>query len=605
MFELLTPEQLALVASAFQILRFEPNQYLFQQGQPTQGLFVVVSGRAALVRASAYGEERLGDVIGGQYINEAALFEAGVESASLRAIEQCVVLFLSRVSLAALLAAHPQLAQNIRGTLSQPERQAVELLFKGQRPDEVIIRVFRRHPWAFIRFSWIAILLGLGLLAVAGLLGTSSGALVAVMVALAFVLPGGLMFYLYAEWKDDALFLTSERIVKIHNNLLTFTNTLNEMPLERVLEVNIEIPPRDPLARAFNYGTVKVRTAGETGNISMNWMPHPLEIQQAIFTERDRIRQVIAQRNRGAVRADVERVLGIRDNTSASTPAAVQREAKQQTTSGFVFARTRFINENGDMVYRKHITEWFDHIFLPSVLIIAGLVVLAVSIFAPNAPEIITLPFGLGLLVVGGIWFYLRDWDWRNDVFVISNQSITITRKRPLWLQNQVDRISMAQIDNVVSDVSGLFNNLFNRGYVKVFLIGSERPKILAPIADPQALQGEISRRQAAVKNQAAQAEAQRERQAISDYLAAYHEAMRQQSPPPDPYGTPAPPPPSSAPYFNSTPPPAYTGQTVRSQPTPPPPDPFGTRPTTPPEPPPQRDGIRPPNIPRRRPDGG
>jgi membrane protein YdbS with pleckstrin-like domain len=634
MFELLTPEQLPLVASAFQIIRFDPGEYLFQQGQPTQGLFVFVSGRATLVRLAAdrYSEERLGDVIGGQYINEAALFEAGVESASLRAVEQCVVLFLSRVALQTMLAARPEMAHNIRGTLSQPERQAVQLLFKGQRENEAIIRVFRRHPWSFFRFSWIAVLMAVALLAAAAFFGAASSALVVVLVALAFVLPGGLMFYLYSEWKDDALFLTSERVVKIHNNLLTFTNQLNEMPLERVLEVNIEIPPRDPLARAFNYGTVKVRTAGETGNINMSWMSEPLEVQQAVFAERDRFRQVIAQRNRGAVRADVERVLGLRNNTSGNAPTRGQQDVKQQTTSGFAIARTRFINENGEMVYRKHLTVWFDHIFLPTVLFLAGVVVLVVSLTVPTAPEILTLPFALILMLVGAVWFYLRDWDWRNDIFVIGNQSITITRKRPLWLENQVDRISMAQIDNVVSDVSGLLNNILNRGFVKIFLIGSERPKILEPIADPQEVHGEISRRQSAVKNQAAQAEAQRERQAISDYLAAYHEALSHQNPqplaPPDLYGARAPQPgENNVPYFNS-PPPNYNGQTlppnlrptqVNQPPTQPnyPSPPYQqpnqqnypppNEPPAPPEPPPPppRDGIRPPNIPRRRPDGG
>jgi CRP-like cAMP-binding protein/membrane protein YdbS with pleckstrin-like domain len=598
MFELLTPEQLSLVASAFQIIRFEPGEYLFQQGQPTQGLFVFVSGRATLVRLGAdrYTEERLGDVIGGQYINEASLFEAGVESASLRAVEPCVVLFLSRMALQSLLINRPDMAQNVRGTLSQPEREAFELLFKGQRENEAIVRVFRRHPWSFLRFSWVAVLLMVALLVAAGFFGAASGVLVAVLVVLAFVIPGALMFYLYSEWKDDALFLTSERIVKIQNNLLTFTKTLNEIPLERVLEVNIEIPPRDPFARLFNYGTVKVRTAGETGNINMSWMPEPLEIQKQVFAERDRFKQVIAQRSRGVVRADVERVLGLR-NATGTTPQHTQRVEKQHTTSGFAFARTRFVNENGDMVYRKHITVWIDHIFLPTVVIIAGIIALIVSITMPNAPAILTLPLALILIVVGCIWFYLRDWDWRNDVFIIGNQSIVITRKRPLWMENQVDRISMAQIDNVVSDVSGLLNNILNRGFVKVFLVGAERPKILEPIADPQEVHGEISRRQAAVKNQAAQAQAQRERQTISDYLAAYHEAVSAQNAAAPPPAT------NNQPNFNS-PPPVWQPLTPNVSPTqqPSPPS-YPPAPPTPPETPPPSDGIRPPNIPRRRTD--
>ena len=51
LFQRLTPQQLAAMAEAFQVLRFEPNEVIFRQGQPSQGMFVFVSGRGVLTQA--------------------------------------------------------------------------------------------------------------------------------------------------------------------------------------------------------------------------------------------------------------------------------------------------------------------------------------------------------------------------------------------------------------------------------------------------------------------------------------------------------------------------------------------------------------------------
>ncbi|PJF25537.1 MAG: hypothetical protein CUN53_12275, partial [Phototrophicales bacterium] len=96
LFERLSPDQLGALSTAFQVLRFEPGEIVFAQGQPTQGMFVFISGKALLTRQTPQGEQNLGLIGGGQYINEAALNEPMIESATLRVLEPSVVLFLSR-----------------------------------------------------------------------------------------------------------------------------------------------------------------------------------------------------------------------------------------------------------------------------------------------------------------------------------------------------------------------------------------------------------------------------------------------------------------------------------------------------------------------------
>jgi membrane protein YdbS with pleckstrin-like domain len=625
LFERLSPDQLGALSTAFQVLRFEPGEIVFAQGQPTQGMFVFVSGKALLSRQTPQGEQHLGLIGGGQYINEAALNEPMIESATLRIVESSVVLFLSRARMDAALTAQPSIQSSLRGRLDSEEVEIARQLFTGQRPTETIIRAWRLHQWVWIRRIPIPVLVGGTVGAAALFLSALSPTIALALGGLALIIMVTGIAYLYFEWRDDALILTSERMVKIHNNLLTFTRSLSEIPLERILEVRSEIPPADLASRLFGYGTVLIKTAGESGSLEVRFIPNPQAVQAAIFAERDRFQQLTRQRSQINVRADIERALGISDGTSSAdfAPSASQSgsggrdggrdSVRRSGTQGLAIARTRFTNELGETVYRKHFTVWLAHIALPSVVLLIGLIgiiaaVAGASIFGDSVAPIIALSLGVAVFLAGVVWFYISDWDWRNDTITINPQTITIIHKRPLWLQNEIDQISLTQIDNVISDVQGLFDSLLNRGEVRIFLLGAGKPKIIAPIYAPQELHAEISRRQAELKNRAQQRESQSERDAIVEYLRAYHEAnsiqkTQQKQPAPSPsYANP-----QAPPYVPPAPPP----QPVR-QPAPPAAPAPSARPANAPffdpsggiaapPPPPPGTGSRPPNIPRPR----
>lgn len=639
-FERLSPQQLGLLASVTQVMRYEPGAAIFTEGQPALGMYVFVSGRGMLTRRNAQGfEEQLAYVAAGQYINEASLYQDLRETATLRVVEQSIVLFISRRGFANLISRTPEIRANLRiptadgarpmlssrpqqaqsenaAEGSTPQRPRPEAtrgvprkLFTGQRDDETVMYIFKRHPWAFLRFYWFPV--GLMIAAVIGglFLATQLAALGVAVLALGIILPGILMIYMYFEWRDDLLVLTDQRVVNIWHHLLRFENTINEIPLERILEVNYEIPPAHPPAQIFNFGTLSIKTAGEAANLSLSMMPNPKNIQTLIFEQRDRVRQRNSDRSRQAIESEIHRALGI--NAGAQVSSSEGSIGRRMEPLGIPFIRTRFMSPNGEIVWRRHSSVWLEHVFLPSLLCLAGIVVPVLPAFLPEVPAGIALGIGTLIFFVGAIWFYLTDWDWRNDLFILGDETITLIHKRPLWLQNEVQRIRLAQVDNVVSDVTGFLNNLLNRGNVRISLIGSSELKIFDKIYDPAEVQAEISRRQAAFKARAQEAEVRSQRQAIADYLAVYHQTIGSVSAPTTGM------PPVSAPHFDAQPapppqfapgtPPASPGYsapettpgslphfTVRGQPAP------GTD-----NAPPAQDGARPPRIPRKRPGSG
>jgi len=136
------------------------------------------------------------------------------------------------------------------------------------------------------------------------------------------------------------------------------------------------------------------------------------------------------------------------------------------------------------------------------------------------------------LAVISVIWMYWSDWDWRNDMYIVGDEKITIIHKRPLWLQDRTEQVLLAQVDNVVSETAGVINTLIQMGDVKILLSGTDEKsaKHFRNVYRPDDIQEEISRRQARTGEAAREADAARQRQAIVDYLAVYHQASGIQS---------------------------------------------------------------------------
>src|SRR5512145_974376 len=84
-FARLSAEQLELVASSAQALRYEMGEVVFQQGQVHEGLVMLVSGRGLMTQIGPDGiEQAVGEVVADQYLNESALFGETMARATLR-----------------------------------------------------------------------------------------------------------------------------------------------------------------------------------------------------------------------------------------------------------------------------------------------------------------------------------------------------------------------------------------------------------------------------------------------------------------------------------------------------------------------------------------
>ena len=532
LFANLSDAQLQRVADTAQMAQLTPGQYVFAQGQPVQAAQIFVSGRGALLSTDAQGQAgQLGTVEAGQMINEGAFFGDGVETASLRILEPSVVILIPRDPVRLLMTQDPALHANLRVLDTAGSRDAKKILFRGQRANETVFRLYHRHWWGFVRHAWIPFALAGLFLVISVLIDARFPGLGVAFACLTLLIPLASLGFLLWEWRNDQLILTDQRLVSINLTAWRLTRNVNGIPLDRIGEVQIDIPGGDIFANLFGYGTLTVKTTSDRGSMTIRFMPDPSSVQKTVFEQRDRMRQAAPEDDEAAVRAQVAQALGMAVPGGAQSAAQSQSDAEEvQFTAGKAGPpgfRTRFVTPSGMVCYRHHWIKWIRMQVLPIIIFALLLSCAGVSLAGLiDLPLQVGLPLAFFVFLLGGVWVYLRDWDWRNDMMMIETDTIRFQSKRPLWLQNQLEQVSLTKLDNVSSSVGGIVGNLFNVGDISMSLMGSSEEKNFRTVGDPESVVAEITWRSQRIKERLREDVQDNVRGEIAQYLQAYHEMM-------------------------------------------------------------------------------
>ena len=528
LFARLPDQYMEWVQEAARLMRVEPGEYIFRQGDEARGLYMMVTGEAVLVRRLPDGREQEIAIVGaGQYLNEQALFREGGETASLEVTQTATVLFISRQLLRRMVSYHPELKQYIPIPVDAVRDMESKQIFKGQRESEEILLETRRHWWAFARRFWLPMLILVIAFIAAALMPLAFLSLV-IAGFFGVVIPGAMMIYYYLEWRNDHVVITDQRIIRIHQIIHSFKTDITEVTLSSVQQINAEMVTADVFSRIFNYGTVEIRTAGDAGNMKMTVMPNPEGIQELIFRNRDKYQEGREREHRNTIRAEIDQILTGK-SVEASPRKTEQGMVKRQTGFNTPF-QTKMINDKGETIYRKHFVYWMRGIWLPALIMLACVIFFFVLGFGKGLGlGILGYLLDFMLLIFAAGWVYWADWDWRNDMYILGDEMINLIHKRPLWLQNEDDQILVERIDNVASFRNGFIRTMFNYGDVKISLLGGDRgdEKWFRSVPRPQEVQAEITRRQQRQRSKKETEAERRRREEIAEYLSVYHETIQ------------------------------------------------------------------------------
>lgn len=109
--------------------RFAPGEIVFGEGEPCQGLYVVESGHVRIFKSSSGGREHVLSVDGpGSSVAELPVFDGGSYPASVAAVDDATLLFISKQDFQALCLAHPQVALKVLRVVGARLRRLVGII---------------------------------------------------------------------------------------------------------------------------------------------------------------------------------------------------------------------------------------------------------------------------------------------------------------------------------------------------------------------------------------------------------------------------------------------------------------------------------------------
>ena len=109
--------------------RFVPGEIVFGEGEPCQGLYVVESGHVRIFKSSSGGREHVLSVDGpGSSVAELPVFDGGSYPASVAAVDDATLLFISKQDFQALCLAHPQVALKVLRVVGARLRRLVGII---------------------------------------------------------------------------------------------------------------------------------------------------------------------------------------------------------------------------------------------------------------------------------------------------------------------------------------------------------------------------------------------------------------------------------------------------------------------------------------------
>ena len=557
-FKQLSDDDLQELAGLIEHRQLATGDVLFHQGDPGDALFIVRRGQLMVRVVDVRGVEKVVAYLQpGDHLGETSLLTGEEHDATVQALEQAEMLVLPKAKFDRLLASRP----HIRGLLQVKEKTREKLAaraFPDQAEGEVPL-VFKRKHWIVLignlRLPALGLLLALpALLALIWITRRLELSTIPVMVAGSLLI---LVLTLWTAWQvvdwvNDHYIVTNKRVIHIEK-ILFFYEERREAPLSSVQNVNVVT--RGPLASLLNYDDLIVETAGEAGNIVFATIPNARQVREVIFEQIRRVQALTGVGERRRVVEDIrEQLQRAMERTGAARPGAQPRreeknpelkpaqkeapQAQQPTTERRESAITRAIlaifppmwDEGEDRItWRKH---WFILLrkawapLLSCLSLLALLLVVlthrphpALDLLSRRVESAILMPF----LLAAGFWLWFRLEDWKNDIYVITDNALLDIEKRPLRLREESKKASLGVVQDVSYTVPHPIAELFNFGHVYIETAGPTGRLTFHWVSNPRGVQREIFRRMEAFQARQRQQEAARRREELVQWFGLYH----------------------------------------------------------------------------------
>jgi CRP/FNR family transcriptional regulator len=129
LFSSLSPDEIRLLAAHAVRRRFVQGELLFSEGDPCKGLHIIAAGKLRIFKSSPSGREQVLAVEGpGGSVAELPVFDGGVYPASVSAVEDSEIIFISRDNFRRFCLDHPEVALKMLAVVGARLRRLVGII---------------------------------------------------------------------------------------------------------------------------------------------------------------------------------------------------------------------------------------------------------------------------------------------------------------------------------------------------------------------------------------------------------------------------------------------------------------------------------------------
>jgi CRP-like cAMP-binding protein/membrane protein YdbS with pleckstrin-like domain len=534
---------LRLLAGYASLVLHRPGDIVSRQGEPATSLMILDEGEAVVLRKT--GKERPRPVrylkvqkdrpgpsarpgpAEGEYFGAQALLSDEMRGAAVEVTQASTWIVVDRSDFEKFMA-EARLTKEDLGEGSRPDVKT-----RAPTPseaDHLPLPFHTRRHWIVpvvnvLPFALLIGLAGIWLLTSLrpGSSGGGGGLLLAlqILILVASLLGAG---WFYLDWWNDSYQVTSQAVIHTEKKVL-LSEERYEAPLRQIQNVNISV---SPTGQMLGYGDLSIDTAAAKGQVRFTRIPSPAYVQgliQRAASEAKSGRQIAF---RESIRQQLEDQLNPeRIKPSAPSSVFIQPEPPSPRPARFARFRSlrgwfpRFeIREGSTITWRKH---WFNLVqrtglaglasLFAFYLLFAYLLAVVTRVFGASSP--VLLPplswFGTGgwllfvvliLSIVTALWFVYQYIDWRNDIYIVSDNEVTDVERDlaafPLgffFYTESRRQASLANVQYVDFKIPNPIAMLFNYGNVIVQTAGAEGTLDFLFVSNPRHVHAVILRR--------------------------------------------------------------------------------------------------------------
>ena len=177
------------------------------------------------------------------------------------------------------------------------------------------------------------------------------------------------------------------------------------------------------------------------------------------------------------------------------------------------------------VVWRRHWIFLVRHIFLPLslLLLISAAIVWAAADPRLSSQTILTLASFL-MWLAAAFWVWWEWTDWRNDEYIVTDDSIIDIDKKPLFFSEQRKKASLQMIQSLSLKKPGLLAALLNFGDVLIQTAGPEGTFAFSGVHNPIEVQREVFRRIEAYQEACQRRDRARKRAELATWFQVHDE---------------------------------------------------------------------------------